>query len=134
MSVHPIPGASYHTLDTAPLFLFSDVDLEAEPSHPPSKEHSPPTKSLRRPCAPPVLLVLLLLCCLAFVVSAVTKVSADRSLLLDVPESQTWLAKQLTFTFQLQPYKSLIEENYKGALEILYASIPSPPVYCSSVF
>jgi hypothetical protein len=132
MSVHPIPGASYHALDSVPLFVFSDIDLEAEGSSDPHTlsqqnkqrfpllNHTPSSTTLCRR-GPPVMLILLLLCCLAFVVSAFMGTSANLFLLPDVPESQAWLANQLSVISQSQSYKSFVEENHKGALEILYA-------------
>jgi hypothetical protein len=130
MSVHPLPGASYHTIDT-PLFACSDVDLEAKGSSDPRTlpiytSNSPlpgQTPSIRtlRCRGPPVVLVLLLFCCFAFVVSAFTGLPANRSLLPDVPESHAWSENHISAAFRSQPYRSLVEENHEGALEILYA-------------
>lgn len=134
MSLRPLPGASYHTVDANPLFTSLDFDLEATGSSDArilSKDHihtsedrpSPLTQtpssrtSNRR--GPPVLLALLLLCCLAFVASAVTGLPTNRVLFPDVPEGHARLANYIPVMFQAQPYRSLVEANYEGALEIL---------------
>jgi hypothetical protein len=136
MSVHPLPGASYHTIDTTPLF---DIDLEAEASphfnHFPQKniytskerlpsllDHIPSSRTVRHR-APPVMLVLLLLCCLAFVISAYTERTVNHLFLCDVSASHAhaWLPNHISATFQSQPYRLSVKENIEGALEILYA-------------
>jgi hypothetical protein len=134
MSVHPLPGASYHTINTNPLF---DIDLEAEASphfnHFPekniytSKERLPlldQILSSRTACrrAPSVMLVLLMLCCLAFVVSAYAERAADHLLLSDVSatHAHAWLPNHFSAAFRSQSYSTSVKENIEGALEILY--------------
>jgi hypothetical protein len=84
MSVRPLPGASYHTLDTVP-HSFADDDLEAvgslnapepykEQSYPSSKStpflDQTPDRRERNRHGLPVLLAILVFFCLAFTASA----------------------------------------------------------------
>jgi hypothetical protein len=135
MSVHPLPGASYHTIDTVPLF---DIDLEAEASpyfnrfsqkniytskeRLPLLDQIPSSRTVRRR-APPVMLVLLMLCCLAFVVSAYAERVANHLLLSDVSATHAhgWLPNHVSAAFRSQSYSTSVEENIEGALDILYA-------------
>ena len=133
MSLRPLAGASYHTIDTVPLFTYPDVDLEATGSSDAYKHHIYTYKGRHSPLnqtpasrtshrrGPPVLLVLLLLCCLAFVATALTGYPTNRVLHLpDVPEGHARLANNISAVLQVQPYRSMVEANYEGALEILY--------------
>ncbi|KAH9979588.1 hypothetical protein BGW80DRAFT_605912 [Lactifluus volemus] len=132
MSVHPLPGASYHTIDTVPLF---DIDLEAEASphfnlpekniytskeRLPLLDQIPSSRTVRRH-APPVMLVLLMLCCLAFVVSAYAERAANHLLLCEVSatHAHAWLPNHVSAAFRSQSYGTSVRENIDGALEIL---------------
>jgi hypothetical protein len=136
MSVYSLPGASYHTIDTTPLF---DIDLEAEPSSdfkpfprkniytskerlPSLLDHIPSSRTVRHR-APPVVLVLLILCCLAFVISAYAERAANHLLLSDMSASHAhvWLSNHVSAAFRSESYRSSVKENIEGALEILYA-------------
>jgi hypothetical protein len=139
MSVRPLPGASYHTIDTF-FHSFDHPDLEAAPVHDTSS-YGPSEKSLfdgerkyqadarpphfssggRRYRGPPVLLSIIVLCCLAFVASAFWEHSPGRLPLPDVPDRYASLANRLSSAFRTQSsFKTLVDGHYDGALEMMY--------------
>ncbi|KAF8466067.1 hypothetical protein DFH94DRAFT_781616 [Russula ochroleuca] len=130
MPVRPLPGASYHTLETV-LHSFANVDLEAvgsfnapEPSEKqshPSNESTPlldqtPDSRERNRRALPLLLVILVFFCLAFTASAFLGYSAHRLLMPDVPDRHASIAEHLSSALQAPSYRMLVNENYDGAL------------------
>jgi len=140
MSVRPLPGASYHTIDTF-FYSFDHPDLEAATvdntsSYGPSEKkffdclherksqvspRSPHSSSGgRRYRAPPVLLSVIVLCCLAFIASAYWEHS-PRLPLPDVPDRHAPLANRLSSAFRTQSsFWTLVDEHYDGALEMTY--------------
>jgi len=133
MTVRPLPGASYHTLETAVLHSFANVDLEAvgslnaydlpseKKSHPsdestPLLDQSPESRAARNRHGLPMLLAILVFFCLAFTASAFLGYSAHRLLMPDVPDRHTSIADQLSSVLQAQSYRTLVNENYDGAL------------------
>jgi len=130
MTVRPLPGASYHTLETV-LHSFANVDLEAVGSlnacDPPEKDSSSSTEStpLLDPTSDsrersyrglPLLLSILVFFCLAFTASAFLGYSAQRWLLPDVPDRHASIADHLSSAFQAQSYRTLVNENYDDVL------------------
>jgi hypothetical protein len=130
MPVRPLPGASYHTLETV-LHSFANVDLEAvgsfnapEPSEKqshPSNESTPlldqtPDSRERNRRGLPLLLVILVFFCLAFTASAFLGYSAHRLLMPDVPDRHASIADHLSSALQAPSYRMLVNENYDGAL------------------
>jgi hypothetical protein len=130
MPVRPLPGASYHTLETV-LHSFANVDLEAvgsfnapEPSEKqshPSNESTPlldqtPDSRERNRRGLPLLLVILVFFCLAFTASAFLGYSAHRLLMPDVPDRHASIAEHLSSALQAPSYRMLVNENYDGAL------------------
>src|SRR6267154_3796591 len=127
MSSRPLPGASYHTLETI-LHSFANADLEAvgslesleSPSEKKSRSSDESTPLLesrvhnRRGL--PMLLALLLFFCLAFTASALLGYSASRWLMPDVPDRHVSIADQLSSAFQAQSYRTLVNEYHNGAL------------------
>ena len=144
MSSRPLPGASYHTLETI-LHSFANVDLEAVGSlesleSPSEKKSSSSDEStpllvsrVRNHHGLPMLLALLVFFCLAFTASAFLGYSASRWLMPDVPDRHVSVADQLSSAFQAQPYRTLVNEYYNGALAIMCVRVsqlffPSPRV------
>jgi hypothetical protein len=144
MSSRPLPGASYHTLETI-LHSFANVDLEAvgsletlespseKKSHP-SDESMPLLESrVRIRHGLPMLLSLLVFFCLAFTASAFLGYSASRWLMPDVPDRHVSVADHLSSAFQAQSYRTLVDEHYNGALVTMcvrvshFFSIPACP-------
>jgi len=127
MPSRPLPGASYHTLETI-LHSFANVDLEAvgslETLESPSEKNSPPTHEstplldsrVRIRHGLPMLLALLLFFCLAFTASAFLGYSASRWLMPDVPDRHVSIADHLSSAFQAQSHRTLVNEYYNGAL------------------
>src|SRR6266852_1454156 len=130
MSSRPLPGASYHTLETI-LHSFANADLEAvgsldtlespsEKNSPSSDESTPLLKSrVRNHRGWPLLLELLVFFCLAFTASAFLGYSASRWLMPDVPDRHASIADHLSSVFQAQSQKTLVNEYYNGALVTL---------------
>jgi hypothetical protein len=132
MSSRPLPGASYHTLETI-LHSFANVDLEAvgslESLESPSEkmplsssdESTPLLESsrVRIRHGLPMLLALLLFFCLAFTASALLGYSASRWLMPDVPDRHVSMADHLSSSFQAQSHRTLVNEYYNGALEMM---------------
>jgi len=142
MSVRPLPGASYHTLDSV-FFSFTHVDPEVAdpspdttPSHPPSEKNNfnssqggrkPPINQV--PCPrgrhsyrlwrPPVVLSVIVLCCLAFVASAIWEYAFDYIPLVNVPERHAPLAARLSAAFRTQPYRTPVNEYSNNAREMI---------------
>jgi hypothetical protein len=131
MTVRPLPGASYHTLETV-LHSFANVDLEAvgslnayessseKKSHP-SNESTPlldetSDSRVRNRHGLPMLLALLVFFCLAFTASAFLGYSAHRWLMPDVPDRHASIADHLSSALQAQSYRTLVNDNYEGAL------------------
>jgi hypothetical protein len=128
MSSRPLPGASYHTLETL-LHSFANVDLEAvgslETLESPSEKKSHPSDEStplllesrgRIRHGLPMLLSLLVFFCLAFTASAFLGYSASRWLMPDVPDRHVSVADYLSSAFQAQSYRTLVNEHYNGAL------------------
>lgn len=134
MSSRPLPGASYHTLETI-LHSFANVDLEAvgslesleSPSEklPPSSDESTPLleSRVRTRYELPMLLALLFFFCLAFTASAFLGYSASRWLMPDVPDRHVSMADHLSSAFQTQSQRTLVNEYYNGALEMMCVSV-----------
>jgi hypothetical protein len=130
MSSRPLPGASYHTLETI-LHSFANVDLEAvgsletlespsEKKSPPSDESTPLLESRARiRHAWPMLLSLLVFFCLAFTASAFLGYSAGRWLMPDVPDRHVSIADHLSSAFQAQSHRTLVNEYYNGVLAMM---------------
>jgi hypothetical protein len=131
MSSRPLPGASYHTLETV-LHSFANVDLEAvgsleslespsEKKSSPSDESTPLLESRVRNHhhGLPMLLALLVFFCLAFTASALLGYSASRWLMPDVPDRHVSVADHLSSAFQAQSYRTLVNEYYNGALSMM---------------
>lgn len=130
MPSRPLPGASYHTLETI-LHSFANVDLEAvgsletlespsEKKSPPSDESTPLLESRARVRhGLPLLLSLIVFFCLAFTASAFLGYSASRWLLPDVPDRHVSIADDLSSAFQAQSHKTLVNEYYSGALTMM---------------
>ncbi|KAH9976980.1 hypothetical protein BJV74DRAFT_158114 [Russula compacta] len=133
MSACPLSGASYHTLE-APLHSFDNVDPEALGSldaYVSEKKFIHSSNILmplldqhiatRRPDhrGPPILLALLIFSCLAFVGSAFWSCFPHRLPLPDVPDRHAPFVDYLSVALQTQPYRTLINENYDGALEMM---------------
>jgi hypothetical protein len=133
MSSRPLPGASYHTLETI-LHSFANVDLEAvgsletlespsekRPLSSSSDESTPLLENsrARNRHGLPMLLALLLFFCLAFTASALLGYSASRWLMPDVPDRHVSIADHLSSAFQAQSQKTLVNEYYNGALEMM---------------
>ena len=135
MSSHPLPGASYHTLETI-LHSFANVDLEAvgslETLESPSEKKSRPTDEstplldsrVRSRHGLSMLLGLIVFFCLAFTASAFLGYSATRWLMPDVPDRHVSVADHLSSAFQEQSHRTLINEYYNGALVTLCVRIP----------
>lgn len=138
MSSRPLPGASYHTLETI-LHSFANVDLEAvgslesleSPSEklPRSSDESTPLLESRARTRHglPMLLALLLFFCLAFTASAFLGYSASRWLMPDVPDRHVSIADHLSSAFQAQSQRTLINEYYNSALEMM--CVPRHPQF-----
>jgi len=130
MSSRPLPGASYHTLETI-LHSFANVDLEAvgsldtldspsEKKSPPSDESTPLLDSRARiRHGLPMLLSLLVFFCLAFTASALLGYSATRWLMPDVPDRHVSIAHHLSSAFQAQSYRTLVNEYYNDAMVMM---------------
>lgn len=130
MPVRPLPGASYHTLETV-LHSFANVDLEAvgslnvsDPSEKPSTEFTPlldPTKDQtpdsreRNRRGLPLLLTIIVFFCLAFTASAFLGYSANRLLMPDVPDRHASIADHLSSALEAPSYRTLVNEKYEGA-------------------
>jgi hypothetical protein len=138
MTVRPLPGASYHTLETV-LHSFANVDLEAVGSlnacDPPEKDSSSSNESTplldptpdsreRSHRGLPLLLSILVFFCLAFTASAFLGYSAQRWLLPDVPDRHASIANHLSSAFQAQSYRTLVNENYDGVLSTMCVQSP----------
>ena len=132
MAVRPLPGASYHTLDTV-FHSFADVELEATGSlnacDPPEKnsclsnESTPlldptPDNGKRSRRGLPLLLSIIVLFCLVFTASAFLGYPTHRRLVPDVPDrhASTAQADHLSSALEAQSYRALVNENYDGAL------------------
>jgi len=123
----PLPGASYHTLDTI-LLSFPNVDLEAvgslESLESPSEKkpllsnESTPLLEIRARVRHgwSMLLALLIFFSLAFTASAFLGYSASRWLMPDVPDHHVSIADHLSSAFQEQSYRTLVNEYFNGAL------------------
>ena len=137
MPVRPLPGASYHTLETI-LHSFANVDPEAVGSlnaYDPSEKQGysseertpllsqPPFTPARHRRGLPILLFLILFFCLAFVASAFWGYSPHHFPLSYVPDRHEPLADYLTSSLQAQSYRMLVNENYDTALKMLF--VPS---------
>lgn len=143
MSSRPLPGASYHTLESIH-HSFANVDLEAvgsldSPSEKksfPSDESTPLLESrVHNRNGLPMLLALLVFFCLAFTASAFLGYSASRWLMPDVPDRHVSTADHLSSAFQAQSYKTLVNEYYNGALVMMCARVfPIPRVLVSWKF
>ncbi len=131
MSSRPLPGASYHTVETI-LHSFANVDLEAvgsletlESSSEKSRSSNETTPLLqsrvRNRVGLHMLLAVLAFFCLAFSASALLGYSASRWLMPDVPEHHASIAGYLSSAFQAQPYRTLVNEYYDGALVTMCA-------------
>ncbi len=143
MSARPLPGASYHTLETI-LHSFANVDLEAvgslETLESPSEkkprssdEFTPLLESrVRNHHGLPMLLSLLVFFCLAFIASALLGYSASHWLMPDVPDRHTSIADHMSSALQAQSYRTLINEYYDGALVTM--CVRSRPQYFFSHF
>lgn len=135
MSSRPLPGASYHTLETI-LHSFANVDIEAvgslETLESPSEKKPLSSSSSSDESTPllenrrarnrhglPMLLALLLFFCLAFTASALLGYSASRWLMPDVPDRHVSIADHLSSAFQAQSQKTLVNEYYNGASEMM---------------
>jgi hypothetical protein len=130
MSSRPLPGASYHTIETI-LHSFANADLEAvgslesreypsEKNSPSSYESTPLLKSrVRSRHGLSMLLSLIVFFCLAFTASAFLGYSASRWLMPDVPDRHLSVADHLSSAFQAQSYRTLVNELYSGALVTL---------------
>jgi len=130
MSSRPLPGASYHTLESI-LLSFADVDLEAvgsldtlespsEKKSLSSDESTPLLKyRVRYHHGWPLLLVLLVVFSVAFAASAFLGYSASRWLMPDVFDHHASIADHLSSVFQAQSQKTLINQYYNGALVTL---------------
>jgi len=133
MPVRPLPGASYHTLETI-LHSFANVDPEAVGSlnaYGPSEKQGylseertpllsqpPSAAAARYRRGPPVLLLLILFFCLAFVASAFLGYSPHHFPLSYVPDRHAPLADYLASALQAQSYRTLVNENYDTALKL----------------
>jgi hypothetical protein len=138
MSVRPLPGASYHTIDTF-FYSFDHPDLEAAAATDNTASYRPSEKKFfecsnerkyhqvdprsssqgRRYRGPPVLLSVIVLCCLAFIASAYWE-HFPRLPLPDVPDRHAPLADRLSSAFRTQsPVRALVDEYYDGALEMM---------------
>jgi hypothetical protein len=132
MAVRPLPGASYHTLETI-LHSFANVDLEAVGSlhaySPPSEKNSyssnestplldesSDSRVHSRQHGLPMLLALLVFFCLAFTASALLGYSTRLWLMPDVPDRHASIADYLSSALQAQSYRTLVNDNYDGAL------------------
>jgi hypothetical protein len=142
MSVRPLPGASYHTLDTV-FFSFAHVDPEAAdpspdttPTHRPSEKNdfissqggrkspvnqvpSPRGRHSYRLGRPPVLLSAIVLCCLAFIASAFWEYASFHFPLFNVPECHAPLAARLSAAFRTQSYRTPVNEYSNNAREMM---------------
>jgi hypothetical protein len=127
MSSRPLPGASYHTIETI-LHSFANADLEAVgslesleyPSEKTSQESTPLLKSrVRSRHGLPLVLGLIVFFCLAFTASAFLGYSASRWLMPDVPDRHLSVAHHLSSAFQEQSYRTLVNELYNDALATL---------------
>jgi hypothetical protein len=130
MSSRPLPGASYHTLETI-LHSFANVDLEAvgsldtleSPSEKKSllsNESTPLLKSrVRNRHGLSMLLGLIVFFCFAFTASAFLGYSASRWLMPDVPDRHVSVADHLSSAFQEQSYRNLVNGLYNDALVTL---------------
>ena len=130
MAVRPLPGASYHTLDTV-FHSFGDVELEATGSlnacDPPEKDSclsnestplidpTPDNRKRSRRGLPPLLSILVLFC-LVFTASAFLGYPTHRRLVPDVPDRHASMADHLSSALEAQSYRALVNENYDGAL------------------
>lgn len=137
MSVRPLPGASYHTLDAFPYtdieavghfdtlppgYDVSPFDDEKHHRGSCSRQHLHQTQGRRqrRCCGLPVLLSGIVLCCLALVVSAIWKYPSNSLLPLpNVPARHAPLADRLTSTFQTQSQRALVDKRYEDALNMM---------------
>ncbi|KAI9450970.1 hypothetical protein F5148DRAFT_1240857 [Russula earlei] len=136
MLVRPLPGASYHTLETI-LHSFADVNPDAVGRLNSAYGHSEkqgftsaseentrlpapnlPTTTRRRG-GPPVLLTLILLFSMAFVASAFWEYTPSPFPLSHLPDRHALMADHLTSAFLSRPYRTLLNENYDGALKLL---------------
>lgn len=148
MSARPLPGASYHTVETL-LHSFANADLEAvgsldtleSPSEKKpllSDESTPLLESrVRTRHGLSMLLGLIVFFCLAFTASAFLGYSATRWLMPDVPDRHLSVAEQLSSAFQAQSYKTLVNEYYNSALVTLCVRVSRlffPPFPCLSRF
>ncbi len=130
MSERPLPGASYHTLETI-LHSFANVDLEAvgsletlespsEKKSSPFDEHTPLLESrVHNRHGLPMLLALLVFFCLAFTASALLGYSASRWLMPDVPDRHVSIADHLSSAFQAQSHRTLVNEYYNDILVLM---------------
>jgi hypothetical protein len=143
MTVRPLPGASYHTLETV-LHSFANVDLEAVGSlnacDPPEKSPSPSNETTplldstldsregsRRGL--PLLLSILVFFCLAFTASAFLGYSAHRWLMPEVPDRHTSIADHLSSALEAQSYRAQVNENYDGALVAMCVQSAIAPLF-----
>jgi hypothetical protein len=147
MSSRPLPGASYHTLETV-LHSFANVDLEAvgslesleplsEKISPRSGESTPLLEGrVRNRHGLPMLLALIVFFCFAFTASALLGYSASRWLMPDIPVRHLSIADHLSSAFQAQSHRTLLNEYYNGALVMMcvpvshvFFFIPARPRY-----
>jgi hypothetical protein len=125
MSSRPLPGASYHTLETI-LHSFANVDLEAvgsletlesssEKRPRPSDESTPLLENrVRIRYGLPMLLGLIVFFCLAFTASAFVGYTAGRWLMPDVPDRHVSIADHLSSAFEEQSHFPWLNEYYNG--------------------
>lgn len=142
MSSRPLPGASYHTLETI-LHSFANVDIEAVGSlesseYPSEKKPLPSDESMpllnsrvRNHRGWPLLLAILVFFCLAFTASAFLGYSAGRWLMPDVPDRHVSIADHLSSVFHAHSHKTLVNEHFNGALVTLCVRVCFPPFFPS---